>query len=129
MCANAIDRITPFDTTLELKIVSQSGALRVDKILSEGVTNDGVSGSRLDRPSIVDLGNSQFLVAYTPTNINVTSSNGGMAQIFDYSGNFVTGFSLVSDSGLRLLILIGKFWFVSPRLKFLFVKEPSSSFS
>lgn len=98
VCANAIDRITPFDTTLELKIVSQSGALRVDKILSEGVTNDGVSGSRLDRPSIVDLGNSQFLVAYTPTNINVTSSNGGMAQIFDYSGNFVTGFSLVSDA-------------------------------
>lgn len=97
-CANIIDLNVPYDSTLELKIISKNGALRADKTLTEGVTDDGVNGSRLARPSVVDLGNSQFLVAYTPTNINVTSSNGGMAQIFDYSGNFVTGFSLVSDA-------------------------------
>ena len=52
----------------------------------------------MDRPSIIDLGNSQFMVSYTPTNITHRGGNGGMAQIFDYSGNFVRGITLVNDT-------------------------------
>lgn len=98
VAANEIQWTPPFDTNLNIKIMSQSGAVLKDKVLSEGITNDGLSGSRLDRPSIVDLGNSQFMVSYTPTNITHLGGNGGMAQIFNYSGGYVTGFTLFSDT-------------------------------
>ena len=98
VAANEIQWTTPFDTNLNIKIMSQGGAVLKDKILSEGITNDGLSGSRLDRPSIVDLGNSQFMVSYTPTNITHLGGNGGMAQIFNYSGEYVAGITLFSDT-------------------------------
>ena len=98
VAANEIQWTPPFDTNLNIKMISQTGAVLIDKVLSEGVTSDGVQGSRLDRPSIIDLGNSQFMVSYTPTNITNLGGNGGIAQIFNYSGDFVAGISLFSDT-------------------------------
>ena len=98
VAANEIQWTPPFDTNLNIKMISQTGAVLIDKVLSEGVTSDGVQGSRLDRPSIIDLGNSQFMVSYTPTNITNLGGNGGIAQIFNYSGDFVASISLFSDT-------------------------------
>jgi flagellin len=88
-----------YDSNLNVKLIRYDGSVEKNLVLSEGNTpGDGRLGSRLDRPNIVDLGNSQFMISYSPTNITNGGGNGGSAQIFDYSGNFVRGVSFVSDT-------------------------------
>lgn len=89
----------PWDAELKIKVIDASGNVVNDISLPHTGGADGISAGRFDRPSVVDLGNSQFMVTYTPTNIGVTSSNGGAGRIFDYSGNAVGGeLSLASDN-------------------------------
>ena len=88
-----------YDTNLNVKLIRYDGSVEKNLVLSEGNTPaDGRNGSRLDRPNIVDLGNSQFMVSYSPTNVTNGGGNGGMAQIFDYSGSFLKGFSIINDT-------------------------------
>ena len=97
--ANEIRQTAPFDTNLNVKLIRYDGSVEKNLVLSEGNTPaDGRYGSRLDRPNIVDLGNSQFMISYSPTNITNAGGNGGMAQIFDYSGSFLRGFSIINDT-------------------------------
>ena len=97
--ANEIQLTAPFDTNLNVKLIRYDGSVEKNLVLSEGNTPaDGRYGSRLDRPNIVDLGNSQFMISYSPTNITNAGGNGGMAQIFDYSGSFKRSFSIINDT-------------------------------
>ena len=97
--ANEIRQVQPFDTNLNVKLIRYDGSVEKNLVLTEGNTPvDARIGGRLDRPNIVDLGNSQFMISYSPTNITNAGGNGGMAQIFDYSGSFQRGFSIINDT-------------------------------
>ncbi len=60
----------------------------------------------LHLPSVVDLGNSKFMIAYSPFAAHASGQsnsrgglNGGTAQVFDYSGNLVQSeFSIIADT-------------------------------
>ena len=93
------------DTVLEVVIKDSS-----DNVIKSFSLTDatGLSSSYdiLHLPSVVDLGNSKFMIAYSPFAASPSGQsnskgglNGGAAQVFDYSGNLVQSeFSIIADT-------------------------------
>ena len=94
------------DYPLEVLIKDSADNVVKDFSLTDA---DGLSVTDLDAlhlPSVVDLGNSKFMIAYSPFAASASGQsnsrgglNGGAAQVFDYSGNLVQSeFSIFSDT-------------------------------
>ena len=89
-----------FDSKLEVYIHDSSGNLTTNYTIDHAWPNDGNNQSALHLASVVDLGNSRFMVAYTHAHRgNPPEANGASAEVYDYSGNLVKAqFSIISDS-------------------------------
>lgn len=94
------------DYPLEVLIKDSADNVVKDFSLTDA---DGLSVNDFDAlhlPSVVDLGNSKFMIAYSPFAASASGQsnsrgglNGGAAQVFDYSGNLVQSeFSIFSDT-------------------------------
>ena len=91
-----------FDSKLEVYIHDSSGNLTTNYTIDHAWPNDGNLNSALHLASVVDLGNSRFMVAYTHAYNDISyqsEANGASAEVYDYSGNLVKAqFSIISDS-------------------------------
>ena len=94
------------DYRLEVLLKDSSDNLVKSFSLSDAEGLSPIDHDALHLPSVVDLGNSKFMIAYSlfpASTVGLRNSqgglNGGAAQVFDYSGNVVQSeFSIFSDT-------------------------------